>query len=239
MPDTYYSSKLAAERLARCYDIAPPRVQQYLRAEIDFALDHIFQGDVVLDMGCGYGRAIPPLARKAGLVIGIDISLPSLRFGKPFLQGLFNCFLLEMDAAWMGFREGSFDAVLCIQNGISAFRMDPLLLISEGLRVIRENGLFLISSYSEKFWEHRLEWFELQAAEGLVGEIDRQKTGNGTIVCQDGFRATTFTAHQFLALASKLDINANITEVDESSLFCVIRKTAKDLLKKRQGRPPR
>lgn len=225
--------------MKRCYDIAPPRVQQYLRAEIDFVLDHIFQGNAVLDMGCGYGRAIPSLARKAGLVIGIDRSLPSLRFGKPFLQSLFNCFLLGMDAGRMGFREGSFDAVLCIQNGISAFRMDPLLLISEGLRVIKENGLFLISSYSEKFWRHRLEWFQLQAAEGLLGEIDRERTGSGVIVCQDGFRATTFTVQQFLAITSNFDVDANVIEVDESSLFCVIRKTTRDFLREGQVLPSR
>jgi hypothetical protein len=30
----YYSEKLSAERLKKCYDIAPSRVRQYLDAEI-------------------------------------------------------------------------------------------------------------------------------------------------------------------------------------------------------------
>ncbi|MGB7297656.1 MAG: class I SAM-dependent methyltransferase [Candidatus Aminicenantales bacterium] len=227
MTISYYQGKLAAERLKRCYDIAPPRVQQYLRAEIDFVRDQVHPGDVVLDMGAGYGRAIPPLARKARLVLGIDISLSSLVVGTSFLRGQVNCFLLGMDAGRTGFFDESFDAVVCIQNGISAFRMNPALLISEGLRVLKKDGVFLISTYSDKFWESRLNWFELQSKEGLIGEIDWEKTANGTIACKDGFRATTLTASGFLALTSKLDVKADIVEVDDSSLFCIIKKKLK------------
>jgi ubiquinone/menaquinone biosynthesis C-methylase UbiE len=224
MLTSYYTDRLAAERLKHCYDTAPPRVQQYLRAEIDFVRDKINPGDIVLDMGCGYGRAIPPLARKAGRVVGIDISLSSLRFGNPSLQNIDNCLLVAMDASRMALIKEAFDAVICLQNGISAFHIDPLRLIEEGLRVVKENGRFFISTYSEKFWEVRLNWFQLQAAEGLVGEIDWEKTSNGVIVCRDGFRATTFSEKQFRDLASQCPVSFKITEVDQSSLFCVMIK---------------
>jgi 2-polyprenyl-6-hydroxyphenyl methylase/3-demethylubiquinone-9 3-methyltransferase len=36
-----------------------------------------------------------------------------------------------------------------------------------------------------------LEWFEIQSAHHLIGEIDYQAAGNEMIVCKDGFRATT------------------------------------------------
>jgi 2-polyprenyl-6-hydroxyphenyl methylase/3-demethylubiquinone-9 3-methyltransferase len=224
MGNIYYSNTLAAERLKRCYDLAPPRVRQYLQAEIDFVLDRICPRDVVLDLGCGYGRVIPQLAQKAGFVVGIDTSLSSLKFGVSFLRRVQNSLLLRMDAGRMSFFDGVFDAVVCIQNGISAFQVDPLRLVSESIRVARENGIVLFSTYSEKFWEHRLEWFRIQAVEGLLGEIDEQKTADGVIVCKDGFRATTFTPAQFIALTSKFHLDVNIVEVDESSLFCVIRK---------------
>ena len=57
MANIYYSDNLAAERLKRCYDIAPPRVRQYLQAELDFVLDRVRPGDVILDLGRGYGGA--------------------------------------------------------------------------------------------------------------------------------------------------------------------------------------
>jgi len=230
MTRSYYAHNLAAERLKRCYDIAPPRVQRYLQAEIDFVAAHIRPGDVALDMGCGYGRAIPRIASKAGLVIGVDISFPSLAFGVDYLRSVPNCFLVLMDAGRLAFMDGTFDSILCIQNGISAFQIDPLHLISEGVRAAKTGGLVLFSTYSENFWEHRLEWFQLQSAEGLVGRIDEEKTGNGVIICQDGFRATTFTPGQFLSLTAQLPVDPEIVEVDGSSLFCVIRKRIQESL---------
>jgi len=35
----YYSQKLSADHLRRCYEIAPLRVKRYLEAEIEFVLD--------------------------------------------------------------------------------------------------------------------------------------------------------------------------------------------------------
>ncbi len=220
----YYAERLSTERLKKCYDIAPPRIRQYLRAETDFVLSRLCPGDLVLDLGCGYGRIIPQLAAKAKLVVGIDTSRSSLLLGKKYLHGIPNCFLLGMNAVRMGFFEGAFDAVVCIQNGISAFHVSPFRLLRESLRVTRDNGIVLFSSYSDRFWEYRLEWFRRQAEEGLIGEIDFKKTGHGVIVCKDGFKATTFTPSQFRSLASKFKGSVEVVEVDESALFCVIIK---------------
>jgi 2-polyprenyl-6-hydroxyphenyl methylase/3-demethylubiquinone-9 3-methyltransferase len=127
-----------------------------------------------------------------------------------------------MDAAALGFRDSLFDAVICIQNGISAFRVDPLQLVREALRVTRSGGRVLLSSYAEDFWESRLEWFEVQAAHGLIGKIDPHATGKGVIVCEDGFRATTFGPDDFRGLAAAVDLRPSITEVAGASLFCTL-----------------
>ncbi len=221
---SYYAEKLSAERLRRCYEVAPPRVQQYLQGEIDFVIDHIRPGDNVLDLGCGYGRIIPRLAAKARFVAGIDISPSSLALARRLLKGIPNCRLLRMNASVQGFQDGSFEVVLCVQNGISAFKADPIMLLREAVRVTRKNGTILFSSYSEKFWEYRLEWFRRQAKEGLIGEIDEERTGDGVIICKDGFRAATYTPDQFITLARECDVSAEICEMDNSSIFCVIGK---------------
>jgi 2-polyprenyl-6-hydroxyphenyl methylase/3-demethylubiquinone-9 3-methyltransferase len=129
-----------------------------------------------------------------------------------------------MDAADLGFCDGCFDLVACIQNGISAFNVDPERLIREALRVARPGGSVLFSSYSEKFWPERLDWFRIQSDQGLLGEIDEEATGNGVIICKDGFRATTVGPDDFLALAEKIAVDTKITEVGESSIFCEIVK---------------
>jgi 2-polyprenyl-6-hydroxyphenyl methylase/3-demethylubiquinone-9 3-methyltransferase len=219
----YYSEKLAAERLNKCYEIAPLRIQQYLMAEADYVLQKVHSKDIVLDLGCGYGRIIPDLARKSKWVVGIDTSFSSLLFGLNTFNFIPNCSLLNMNALNLSFPNNFFDVVLCIQNGISAFHVDQESLIRESIRVTKPGGTILFSSYSEKFWKDRLEWFELQSREGLLGEIDYEQTRDGVIVCKDGFKATTVTGEQFISLTSKFNVKVDIVEVDESSLFCEIR----------------
>jgi SAM-dependent methyltransferase len=216
----YYDDKLAGERLRRCYELAPPRVRQYLEAEVQHVLTGIRQGDRVLELGCGYGRVLPRLADAAGFVAGIDTSAASIAMAQRSLRERPHCRLAVMDAAALGFREASFDVVVCIQNGISAFQVDQRALMHEALRVTRPGGRALFSSYAAEFWDARLEWFELQAAHGLLGEIDRERTGDGVIVCKDGFRATTVGPDEFAALVVGVAVRASIEVVDGSSVFC-------------------
>jgi len=216
----YYEDKLSAERLKQCYEIAPPRVQQYLEAEVAYVLERIRAGDTVLELGCGYGRIIPSLAQKAGTVIGIDTSHASLTMAKQILVNFSNCRLLGMNAIELAFHDYVFDCVICVQNGISAFHVDQRALIRESIRVAKPGGLVLFSSYSDKFWEERLRWFHIQSEAGLLGEIDDERTGDGVIVCKDGFTATTVRPGDFQALTSELNLKAQIVEVDESSVFC-------------------
>jgi 2-polyprenyl-6-hydroxyphenyl methylase/3-demethylubiquinone-9 3-methyltransferase len=218
----YYAQKLSAERLRVCYEIAPPRVKRYLEAEIDFVLTRIKPSDRVLELGCGYGRVLQKLAGKAKAVVGIDTSHASLQLALETVCRDPSCYLFDMNAAELGFLDRKFDVVICIQNGISAFRVEQRNLIEEAMRVTRSGGRALFSSYSERFWEDRLEWFRIQSDRGLIGEIDEDATGKGVIVCKDGFRASTVSPDDFIALTSDLDIAPKITEVDGSSIFCEI-----------------
>jgi ubiquinone/menaquinone biosynthesis C-methylase UbiE len=218
----YYNEKLSANKLKSCYEIAPPRIQQYLEAEVNHVLKKITPDDSVLELGCGYGRILPLLSQKAKFVIGIDTSLNSLILAKETIQGIQNCYLMRMDAVKLAFIDQIFDVVVCIQNGISAFHVNKIDLIMESIRVTKLGGTILFSSYSDKLWPHRRHWFQLQSEAGLIGEIDSEKTKEGVIICSDGFTATTVNREQFIALTQRFDVKTKIIEVDESSLFCEI-----------------
>ncbi len=218
----YYVDKLSARRLQRVYEIAPPRVRRYLEAEIEHVLDRIGTGDAVLELGCGYGRVLERLATVARIAVGIDTSRSSLLLAREMYGASRGFHLALMDAAALGFADRLFDAVVCVQNGISAFKVDRRELMCESIRVARPGGRVFFSSYSERFWDDRLQWFELQAAQGLLGEIDLEATGDGVIVCKDGFRATTVGPDDFAVLAGELGLDARIEEVDGSSIFCEI-----------------
>jgi 2-polyprenyl-6-hydroxyphenyl methylase/3-demethylubiquinone-9 3-methyltransferase len=222
----YYAENLSGERLREVYEIAPARVRRYLRAEIDHVLSRLGGDDAVLELGCGYGRVAFELAEAARRVVGIDTSPENLalarRLAPRLAGGSGGCEFLDMDAADLTFPDGEFDAVVCVQNGICAFGVDQARLVGEAVRVTRPGGRVLFSSYSDRFWPARLAWFELQAERGLVGEIDHDATGDGVIVCRDGFRASTMTPGGFAELCASLGLLANVTEVDGSSVFCEI-----------------
>lgn len=220
----YYKQKLSASALSRCYEIASPRVQQYLRAEMEFVAGRLRHTDVVLDLGSGYGRTLPDLVRVAAIVVGIDTSDASLALARERLSAFRSCLLARMDASALAFVDGTFDAVVCIQNGMCAFRVDKQLLVRESLRVLRPGGVAMFSVYADRFWEHRLTWFEAQAEAGLIGPIDRERTRDGVIVCADGLTLTTVRPDEFSALVAGLDVQLESIEVDGSSQFYVLKK---------------
>ncbi len=220
----YYTERLSGDRLQRCYELASPRVQQYLESEIQYLLARIGPQDVVLELGCGYGRVALRLAERAKSVVGVDVAEESLALARTLAGPDTSCEFALMDALHMSFAEGSFDVVVCIQNGICAFGISQSALMREALRVVRPGGRLILSTYSDAFWADRLSWFESQSSEGLVGPIDYCATGDGVIVCCDGFRSGTATRSELEELCRELGVTATITEVDGSSLFCEISK---------------
>jgi 2-polyprenyl-6-hydroxyphenyl methylase/3-demethylubiquinone-9 3-methyltransferase len=216
----YYSRALSAERLRLCYELAPPRVQQYLKAEIDFVLQYLGGSEHVVELGCGYGRVIRELQQKASYVLGIDTCRKSLLLAQRLLNGNRKCGLAQIDATNLALRDGEFDLLICVQNGIAAFGVNQEELVGEAIRVVRRGGKALFSSYSDRFWDDRLAWFEIQAAHGLVGALDRRATHRGVIVTRDGFEAGTVSPDAFRIPSLKDGICPRIVEVDESSLFC-------------------
>jgi 2-polyprenyl-6-hydroxyphenyl methylase/3-demethylubiquinone-9 3-methyltransferase len=220
----YYENKLSAEGLRKCYEIAPPRICQYLDAEVRFVTGRIMGKNQVLELGCGYGRVMRQVSTCVGSITGCDTSRSSLELAKSHLLPHRNFGLVLTDASCLAFRSGVFDAVFCVQNGISAFGVSRQRLVDEAVRVTRKGGLVLFSSYSHRIWKHRLAWFKAQSEAGLVGEIDETRTGKGTIVCKDGFHTTTVSRAEFERLFSKSGAEFLLKEVDGSSLFCLARK---------------
>ena len=220
----YYNKILSGKALQRVYQLASPRLQQYLDAEIQHCISRIKPGDSVLDTGCGYGRVMKELKPRCRQVVGMDNSLISMLYGRKLIRNDGDIHFCQMDAGALGFKDNSFDVVLCIQNGISAYKVDKKVLIDECVRVAKPNGKILFSTYSEKFWDERLKWFRAQAGENLIGPIDDELTGNGVIACTDGFKASTISPDEFESLGRDSGLSFEITEVDESSLFLEITK---------------
>lgn len=219
----YYAQSLNAAKLFQVYQTKYPRIKRYFHEEIDFVRHNLHGSEKVLEVGAGYGRIIKELAPFAAGIVGIDISQASVDLGKDYLKGCPNCSIQTMDAHNLEFDE-IFDVVLCLQNGLSAMKGRPMNLIKQCLKVLIPGGKAYFSTYSTKFWEHRLAWFHEQSDKGLLGEIDLEKTQDNIIVCKDGFTAITFSEDEFKQLGEESGCSYSIEEVDESSLFLILKK---------------
>jgi SAM-dependent methyltransferase len=97
----------------------------------------------VLEIGCGIGRLLRPLARRAQYVIGVDISGEMIRRARVALADLSNVQLLQTDGDLDSIDEGSLDYVfsfIVFQHIVS--KSAVLGYFGETTRVLRPGGLF-------------------------------------------------------------------------------------------------
>lgn len=223
MNENYYAKKLNSQKLYQVYQTQIEMVKQYIDAEMNFVRHELHGHEKVLELGAGYGRIMKGLAPFAASIVGIDISKDSVEFGQEYLKDSPNCQLKVMDAHKLEFGP-EFDVVICLQNGLSAMKGEALNLVEQGMKGLSHGGKAYFSSYSPKFWEHRLAWFHEQANKGLLGEIDLEKTKDGIIMCKDGFIATTYSQEDMERLGQAAGYNYRIQEVDNSSIFLILEK---------------
>jgi len=221
--ENFYAKKLNSQKLYQVYDTGIPRVRQYLNGEIDFIRQRLRKTEKVLEIGAGYGRILKELSPWAQSFLGIDISADSVEFGKEYLKEFSNIRLEVTDAHKLELEE-EFDVVLCLQNGLSALKGNAQNLVNICVKALRKGGSAYFSTYSSKFWNYRLAWFLEQADKGLLAGIDKDQSRDGVIVCEDGFRAVTFTEKDFVSLGEASGNKFEIQEADESSLFLIITK---------------
>lgn len=220
--DNYYTKKLSSQSLFQVYDTKIPRVSQYLEKEIDYVRKELSGSEDVLELGAGYGRIIKALHPFCSSIVGIDISDDTVKLGREYLKDCPNAHLITMDVHKMALHQ-SFDVILCLQNGLSAMEAGSDV-IQKCLSLLSPGGKAYFSSYSSKFWEWRLKWFEEQSDKGLLGAIDYDRTGDGVIICKDGFQAITHSPEALRELGELSGYPYRVAETDESSVFLVISK---------------
>lgn len=131
-------------RWAPIYDVVFGKVFERGRAAAVHAAERI--GGRILEVGVGTGISLPLYSR--GRVVGLDISEPMLRRAQAKVrgQGLDHVDgLAVMDAAHLGFPDGSFDVVVG-QYLITAVP-DPEATLDEFARVLRPGGEIVLVNH--------------------------------------------------------------------------------------------
>jgi SAM-dependent methyltransferase len=106
----------------------------------------------VLEIGCGTGRFIAPLAKAGYLAIGIDTSFGMLRSAELRCRGLESTLLVQTGGRDLTmFADSTFDAVLAIDSFpyiVESGRELSEAHIREAARVLRSRGWLVILNYS-------------------------------------------------------------------------------------------
>lgn len=132
--------------------------------------------DKVLDFGCGTGRHLASLARRAEWVTGADTSPAMVKIAAEAVTGLDNCSVVLSESGRVPVSPASQDLVLTVLV-LQMFGEDPEkfgVVAAEITRVLRSGGLLAMiervepaGSLSEDSWRSRL------AEAGLVLEASR------------------------------------------------------------------
>lgn len=102
---------------------------------------------LLLDVGCGIGLFSASL-KKTGFtnLIGVDYSLAQLKRNKELET---NRVLLQCDIYYLPFKEGSFDACLCV--GVLQYLEKPGDGIKEAVRVTKKAGRLVFNTLNKNF----------------------------------------------------------------------------------------
>lgn len=105
----------------------------------------------VLDVGCGLGRHLLPLAQMGLEAHGADLSAEGLQYAHDWLkeEGL-QASLTLAEMGHLPYRDGAFDAVIAIAVINHGLREDVAQAIGEVRRVLKEGGLLLVTVTSKR-----------------------------------------------------------------------------------------
>ena len=171
------------------YSLGDPRLLDATSREIASALqDWGLTGPErrALDLGCGIGRMLPPLAQSCALAVGVDVSAGMLAEAHRRCATRCNLLLVRSSGRNLAmFPDGSFDLVLAVDSfpylHLSAIAESTF---AEAARLIAPGGHLAIFNYSyrDDFEADRRDLDRLAKAHGL----DIVRRGTRDFVLWDG-----------------------------------------------------
>jgi SAM-dependent methyltransferase len=162
------------------YDGQTEWYEAYTSADVfpilrEFAVELLGRGPGdCLDLGCGTGRAIPPLLRAGWSVVGTDVSIDQLEAARVHAGD--GVLLVHADAHALPFDDGAFDAVVSILTHTDFD--DPESVFSEAWRVLSSGGTFVYLGVHPCF-----------------GSPFVERREDGTILLHPGYRSVGWQRH--------------------------------------------
>lgn len=172
-------------------DVAERLGRSYLRysftkgtaQEVGFLLDllKLPSGSRLLDVGCGPGRHVVPLAQAGLAVTGIDVSRRFLELAAEDARAAgVRPSLFEVDARQMPF-DDEFDAVISLcQGGFGLMGGDDSLVLKRMMEALEPGGVLVMTAFSALFEaRHPRPEANFDADSGVVHEVSPIKDEEG------------------------------------------------------------
>lgn len=197
---------------------SPRLIQEFLDGEIKFLKKYIQPNEIILDVGCGYGRLLKLLSKNAKRVVGIDFSESLLEHTKQNLAGKDNVELYLMRAERMDFDDERFDYVLCLYSTFGNMPGIELDVLKEMKRVCKKGGEIIISVFSENAKEVQIENYKRA---GLTNIRDDREA----IHTEEGLYSRRFTKKDLEELFEKVGLRCDIIKICPINYMAIARKT--------------
>jgi len=138
------------DKIARIYNTLYGHEQELKIKEILKILD-LGKCDVILDAGCGTGLLFNYIRNSARLIVGVDLSLMTLKIALRYIKEkkINNISLIRADVDFLPFKNEVFDkvfAITLIQN-----MPNPTLTICELSRVAKDSSSLIITGLKKFF----------------------------------------------------------------------------------------
>jgi hypothetical protein len=163
------------------YSLGSPAILARATDEVVALLDAwgVLASDVrALDLGCGTGRLLPPIAARVSAVTGIDLSPKMVAAARARCAALSNVTVeLTHGRDLSGLTEGAFELVYAVDSFPYVVQAGPALvrdLFGEIRRVLAPAGRFVLLSFSYREDDalDRADVADAAARSGLTVEID-------------------------------------------------------------------
>ena len=147
----YWDKKL--EYFRKTEDLENPRadvpkgdiIEQFIN------LLDIESGDILLDVGCGYGRLFPFFLQKGAVVYGVDVSPRMIEEAQKKYYDNTKVRFFLMNAEQLDFEDKTFDKIFCY--GVFDALECHYEALSEIARVIKSGGKMMISGKHKPYHE--------------------------------------------------------------------------------------
>jgi ubiquinone/menaquinone biosynthesis C-methylase UbiE len=159
--------------------------------------------DVILDLGCGWGRVLKPVLDRGGRAVGCDISGHMLYLAKKHLQkNGYAPLLVRGDGTLLPFKDGAFDMIYSLlvlqhlskKNGRGVFAEISRVLKNGGTAHVRVPGRFAPENILFSF----LQFISINFL-GVDDPIRMRfyRIGEAKKICAGLFSECEITAHEF------------------------------------------